>query len=260
MAGFADGSRLSISAGDDGSLFVLDRGQALLGRIDPSTGRTLWKIDGSETGQTFIDPAWLSRPDGFYVYLTDRGTRRVWRVDYRGELRGAIELSFAVDPVILELAAGGQFVVYDRASGLIHLLDDSGQPLWSFPPGEGRTSAEPLRIALGPSGQRLYLLWRDTPHLTVVTLFGRRSRSVSVDPGLPGEVIAMAAAGSGDNTVLALLTSAGGLFRLDAWTGGLTEMDASIPEPVDICGGSRGFFVLSETELAVHRIELDGGQ
>ncbi len=253
------GGRLALSRGDRGELFVLVRDEARLLRIDPSSGQVLWQIDGSEAGEAFIDPAWISRPDGFFVYLTDRGTRKVWRVDYRGELRGAVDLSFASDPRLLELSAGGQMIVYDRASGLVHLLDDSGQPLWNFPPGEGRTSAEPSAICVGPGGQRLFLLWSEQPRLTVVSLSGRGRRRVNLDQALPDKLLAAAAAGDSERTVLAAIGSDGVIYRLDVWSGKVEKLATVINNPLDIRGGTTGFSVLSGEGPAVHWIQLEGG-
>ncbi len=253
------GNNLAFSLDAGGSLFVLARDNASLLRIDPSSGRVLWRIDGSEAGEAFIDPSWISRPDGFFVYLTDRGTRKVWRVDYRGELRGAVDLPFATDPLLLELAAGGQMVLYDRASALIHLLDDSGQSLWSFPPGEGRTSAEPSAIALGPQGQRLFFLWSEQPRLTSVNLFGRGNRRVELEKSLPDNPLAMTAAGSGELPVLALIGTDGTIYRLDAWSGEVKKLAHAIENPLDIRGDKNGFSVLSGQGPTLHRIELEGG-
>ena len=175
MLGLLHGPCL-LSAGADGAVFVLDVGSAQLYRVDPETGEELWRTDGSESGQPFVDPVWISRPDGFFVFVTDRGLRRVWKVDYRGELRGWIDLPFAADPLLLELAQGSQLALYDRAASLVWLLDDSGRPLWSFAPGEGRQSAEPSALALSPAGDRLYLLWRPAGQVTALSLFGKRSQ------------------------------------------------------------------------------------
>ena len=253
------GEQFSFSRGEGGDLFVLAHESASLLRIDPTAGRVLWRIDGSEVGEAFIDPAWLSRPDGFFVYLTDRGTRKVWRVDYRGELRGAVDLPFAADPLLLELAAGGQMVLYDRASALIHLLDDSGQSLWSFPPGEGRTSAEPSAITLGPLGQRLFFLWNEQPRLTVVNLFGRGGRRVQLDGAPQDKPLAIAAAGGSELPVLALIGSDNIIYRLDIWTGKVEKLADYIENPIDIRGDRSGFSVLSGEGPAVYRIELEGG-
>ena len=250
-------AQLTVRRGDDGSLFVLDRSSSTLCRINPAGGTPLWHVDGSETGNEFIDPAWLSRPDGFYVFLTDRGSRRVWRVDYRGELRGAVELSFATDPVLLEIASGGQLLVYDRATGLLHLLDDSGRQLWGFPPGEGRTSAEPLKITVGPSGERVYLLWRDAPQLTVVGLSGQSSRRVDIPGGLRANVISMAVAGKGDDSILALVTADNKLLRLDTWSGALREIELKSGSAFGICGDSGGFTVLTGPEPTLRRLTLE---
>ena len=70
-----------LAVGPGGEIFILDRARAVLTRILPETGKLLWQIDGSESGQPFVDPAYLSRPDGFFIYLTDRGSRRIWRID-----------------------------------------------------------------------------------------------------------------------------------------------------------------------------------
>ncbi|MFH1070937.1 MAG: hypothetical protein V1794_15065, partial [Candidatus Glassbacteria bacterium] len=75
-----------LSVGPEGAVFVLDRGTAQLYRVDPASGKAIWRTDGSESGEPFVDPVWISRPDGFFIFLTDRGLRRVWKIDYRGEL------------------------------------------------------------------------------------------------------------------------------------------------------------------------------
>ncbi|MEA2064354.1 MAG: PQQ-binding-like beta-propeller repeat protein [Gemmatimonadota bacterium] len=170
-----------LSLGPGGEVFILDRRQAVLMRIDPENGRRLWQIDGSESGSPFVDPAYISRTDGFFIYLTDRGTRKVWRIDYRGELRGTLDLPFATDPVLLELVAGRQLAVYDRAASRVFLLDDSGRLLWDFAPGGGRRSGEPLDIAVSMDGKQMYLLWPGGGQITAVDIFGRTASDLSLE-------------------------------------------------------------------------------
>ena len=190
----AEPERLSVGSG--GEIFILDRARALLIRVCPETRRALWEIDGSESGQRFVDPVYLRRPDGFFIYLTDRGSRRVWRVDYRGEVRGSIDLPFAADPVMLELVAGSQMAVFDRATAQVHLLDDSGRLLWSFAAGGGRKAAEPEDIAVSADGTRLYLLWPEGGGITAVDIFGRAARELAfeVRDFIPRRIAAVAAA------------------------------------------------------------------
>lgn len=157
--GKEDFSPFRLSVGPGGEIFVLDRVHARLHRFSPQDGREMWRADGTEGGEAFLDPAYLSRPDGFFIYLTDRGSRKVWRIDYRGEIRGSLDLPFAADPVFFELAAGHRFVLYDRAGGLVHLLDDSGRSLFSFQPGGPGNAAEPVDMTLDEAGEKIYFLW-----------------------------------------------------------------------------------------------------
>ncbi len=189
-------------------LFLLDRGRNLLLRLDPGNGQVRWSIDGSEGGERFLDPAFLSRGDGFFLYLTDQGARKVWRIDYRGELRGSLELPFAADPLLCELVAGRQLLVYDRAGGLVHLLDDSGRPLWSFPPGAGNRTAEPSALAVSPDGGSLLLLWAERRELTVMDLYGRGARSLELPPQATG-ASRLTAVSAVDGATLAVLALPG---------------------------------------------------
>jgi len=61
----AEPERLSIGRG--GEIFILDRARAVLARFSAETGGLLWQIDGSESGEPFLDPVYLSRPDGFFI-------------------------------------------------------------------------------------------------------------------------------------------------------------------------------------------------
>ncbi len=168
-----------LAVGGGGEVFVLDRVHARLHRFSPQDGRELWHTDGTESGEAFIDPSFLSRPDGFYLYLTDRGSRKVWRIDYRGEIRGSLELPFAADPVFFDLAAGRQFVLYDRASGLVHLLDDSGRSLFSFQPGGPGVAAEPLDMALDAEGKWVFFLWPGSGGISSNSLSGQKAAALS---------------------------------------------------------------------------------
>ena len=56
-----------LSVGPGGEIFILDRAQAVLARFSAETGSLLWQIDGSESGQPFLDPSYISRPDGFFI-------------------------------------------------------------------------------------------------------------------------------------------------------------------------------------------------
>jgi len=176
-----------LAVGGGGEVFVLDRAHARLHRFSPQDGRELWRTDGTEGGEAFIDPSFLSRPDGFYIYLTDRGSRKVWRIDYRGEIRGSLELPFAADPVFFDLAAGRQFVLYDRASGLVHLLDDSGRSLFSFQPGGPGVASEPLDMALDAEGKQVFFLWPGNGGVSATSLTGQKLRAANTDfPSIEG--------------------------------------------------------------------------
>jgi hypothetical protein len=172
--GKEDFSPFRLSVGPQGEIFVLDRVNARLHRFSPRDGREMWRTDGSESGEAFIDPAFLSRPDGFFIYLTDRGSRKVWRIDYRGEIRGSLDLPFAADPVFFELASGHRFVLYDRAGGLVHLLDDSGRSLFSFPPDSPGNAAEPVDMALDGEGKEVFFLWPGNGGISTNSLSGQK--------------------------------------------------------------------------------------
>ncbi len=228
----AEPERLSIGSGSE--IFILDRARALLIRVCPETGRALWEIDGTESGQPFVDPVYLSRPDGFFIYLTDRGSRRIWRVDYRGEVRGSIDLPFAADPVMLELVAGSQMAVFDRATAQVHLLDDSGRPLWSFAAGGGRKAAEPEDIAVSADGTRLYLLWPQGGGITAVDIFGRTAHEITcgVRDFIPRRIAAVAAA---DRTEWLCLTDRlRRVILLDSAGGAVREQTPGISPVLDI--------------------------
>ncbi|MCE5273295.1 hypothetical protein LLH00_18610 [bacterium] len=169
-----------LAVGGSGEVFVLDREHARLHKFSPRDGREMWRTDGTESGEAFIDPSFLSRPDGFYLYLTDRGNRKVWRIDYRGEIRGSLDLPFATDPIFFDLAAGRQFVVYDRASGLVHLLDDSGRSLFSFPPGGPEVAAEPLDMALDAEGKQVFFLWPGSGGISSNSLSGQKGLALAL--------------------------------------------------------------------------------
>ncbi|MEA1996724.1 MAG: hypothetical protein U9N45_03765 [Gemmatimonadota bacterium] len=210
-----------LSIGPNGAVFVLDRGSAVLYRFSPETGEVIWSIDGSESGERFIDPAYLSRPDGFFIYLTDRGRRLVWRIDYRGEIRGSLDLAFARDPVLLELISGSQLVVYDRDRALIHILDDSGRGLWSFAPGAGRKTAEPVDLCVSSDGSKLYLLWPEGDSMSAVDLFGRSCSTIQA-VGLMFTPQAVVCTGDQDGEALCLAAGRKGpVVFLDPMAGAM---------------------------------------
>jgi len=79
----------------------------------------------------------------------------------------------------------------------MHLLDDSGRPLWSFAAGGGRTAAEPEDIAVSADGTKLYLLWPEGSQITAVDIFGRTVHELSfaVQDFIPRRIAAVADAG-----------------------------------------------------------------
>lgn len=225
------------SLGPEGEIFVLDRAQSQLCRFSPVDGSLLWSIDGSEGGEAFVDPVHLSRGDGFFVYLTDRGRRKVWRIDYRGEIRGSLDLPFAADPVFFEPAAGRQFVMYDRAAALAHLLDDSGRSLFSFPPGGVGNAGEPLDLTVSRDGRLLYVLRAGDGGVSVTDIFGRSARRPDLD-GLDSEPLRLVAGGGLDDG-FAVLTRKGTLYRA---LGGQTPAvrDLSPTVAIDLTVGPEG--------------------
>ncbi|HUU27251.1 MAG TPA: hypothetical protein VM123_05525 [archaeon] len=256
------GGPYRLAVDSQGSLFVLDRGRALLYRLQPETGKVIWRIDGSESGRRFIDPAYISQPDGFFIYLTDRGSRLVWRIDYRGEIRGSLDLPFAADPVLLELAAGRQLVVYDRAGGLIHLLDDSGRPLWSFPAGGGRKTSEPADISVSADGSTLYLLWPEGLQITTVDIFGRTASTIQLNAEdfLPRRIAAVA--GTRKTNILCLTGARGPVVSLDP----LTQTAQKLPDGYELIwdiGSVPGkpdlLYLLVGPEAALIEIKLETG-
>ena len=257
------GGPYCLSVGGRGELFILDRGSALLYRISPADGAVLWRIDGSESGEPFLDPASLSRPDGFFINLTDRGSRKVWRIDYRGEVRGSLDLSFAADPVMLELTGGSQMVLYDRAASRLYLLDDSGRPLWSFPAGAGRNTAEPRDMSVSADGGTLYLLWADPPGITAVNLFGRNSSEIPLELTGARPAFLAASADSSGRHLLCLADPGGPLFTLNPLSGALSGLPLDCGRVWDIRavpGNPGKICILSGPEPSVLEIELEMGE
>ncbi|OGG05138.1 MAG: hypothetical protein A3F83_07635 [Candidatus Glassbacteria bacterium RIFCSPLOWO2_12_FULL_58_11] len=257
------GGPYHLSVGLRGELFVLDRGSALLYRISPADGAVMWRIDGSESGQPFIDPASLSRPDGFFINLTDRGSRKIWRIYYRGEVRGSLDLSFAADPVMLELTGGSQMVLYDRASSKLYLLDDSGRPLWSFPVGAGRNTAEPRDMSVSADGGTLYLLWADPPGITTVNLFGRNSSEIPLELPEARPALLAATTDSSGRQLLCLADPGGAAFTLEPLSGTLAGLPLELGQVWDIRArpGQPGkILILSGPEPSVLEIELEMGE
>ena len=252
-----------LAVGPGGEIFILDRARAVLTRFLPETGKLLWQIDGSESGQPFVDPAYLSRPDGFFIYLTDCGSRRIWRIDYRGEVRGSIHLPFAADPVLLELVAGNQLVVFDRSTAQVHLLDDSGRPLWSFAAGGGRTAAEPEDIAVSADGTKLYLLWLEGSQITAVDIFGHTVRELSfaVQDFIPRRIAAVADAGGTE--WLCLTDRRRRLILFDSISQTLRERALDLTRVWDIrsAGGRPGvIYMLAGRPPALVEIDLEKGK
>ena len=203
---------------------ILDREMARLVCVDLGTGEEKWRVDGSESGEAFIDPVVLSRSDGFYFYLTDYGSRKVWRVDVDGDIRGQLDLSMAVDPLFFELARGGEFLLYDRADGTVHLLDDSAQPLWSFDSGVGGGVGEPLDFACSKAGDTIYLLRKAKSGLSVsvIDIFGKRARDIEVSLESEGEIQSarveeVTLEDDGNQIALVLLINHEKLFLLDMY-------------------------------------------
>ena len=256
------GGPYCLAVGADSAVFVLDRGRAVLHRISPETGDVIWRIDGSESGELFIDPAYISRPDGFFIYLTDRGSRKVWRIDYRGELRGSIDLSFATDPVLLELASGNQMVLYDRAISTIHLLDDSGRPLWSFPTGAGRKTGEPVDLCLSPDGSKLYLLWPDPLAVTSFNIYGRTSSSLPLTSESISPRLLAAATLAGGSEALCLAESGGAVLVLDPLSGLTGKLYATDEKIWDIRAAPDEpgvLYLLAGKEVVLIKIKLETG-
>jgi PQQ-like domain len=249
-----------LTVGPGGEIFILDRTLAVLARVCPETGKPLWRIDGSESGRTFLDPSYLSHADGFFIYLTDRGSRLIWRIDYRGEVRGSIDLSFADDPLLLELVAGNQMAVYDRATAEVHLLDDSGRRLWSFAAGTGRRSGEPQDIAVSADGSRLYILWSGGGGVTAVDIFGRAAHELGfrVESFTPRRIATVAM--SDRNEWLCLTDRRQRLVLLETTTGAVQEA-APVPSPVWDISASDGkpgvIYLLAGSPPALVEIDLE---
>ena len=256
------GGPYCLAVGADSAVFVLDRGRAVLHRISPETGDVIWRIDGSESGELFIDPAYISRPDGFFIYLTDRGSRKVWRIDYRGELRGSIDLSFATDPVLLELTSGSQMVLYDSAISTMHLLDDSGRPLWSFPTGAGRKTGEPVDLCVSPDGSKLYLLWPDPLAVTSFNIYGRTSSSLPLTSESISPRLLAAAALAGGSEALCLAESGGAVLVLDPLSGSTGKLNVTDEKIWDIRAAPDEpgvLYLLAGKEVVLIKIKLETG-
>ena len=260
----AVGEPYRLSFAGDRKAVILDRALAQIVCVDLDTGEEQWRIDGSESGEAFIDPAFLSRSDGFYFYLTDYGSRAVWRVDVEGEIRGRVELSMASDPLFLELGRGGNFVLYDRADGTVHLLDDSARPLWSFDAGVGGQAGEPLDLACSQSGDTIYLLRKGKSGLivSVIDIYGNRAREIKVDAESENEVQSarveeISAPNSDIPVSLALLINNAELYVLDIHGQKIETVTPGNDSIQDIFSGGKCLYILTGNPPAIERFRFE---
>jgi len=147
---------------------------------------------------------------------------------------------------MLELVTGSQLAVFDRASARVHILDDSGRPLWSFAAGGGRKAAEPTDIAVSADGARLYLLWPEGQGITVADIFGRTASelSFSLENFLPARIAAAATADGAE--WLCLTDRRSRLILLEIATQELREPAGGLTRIWDIrsAGGRPGVIYL----------------
>jgi DNA-binding beta-propeller fold protein YncE len=110
---------------------------------------------GWETGR-FDRPSGVAVYPGFYIYVLDRGNRRVQRFDLEGDYVDTVVGEEDVDaPVALEVGRSGEILLLDADSRSVLVFSqfgEAGEPVGRFGAGEGGL-VQPADVAVGPRGE-----------------------------------------------------------------------------------------------------------
>lgn len=180
----------------------------------------------------FDSPSDLAVYPGFYVYVLDRGNRRVQRFDVDGDYLDTVVGEDDVDaPVAIEVGRSGEVLTLDADSQSVLVFSQFGEampPVGRFGAGEGGL-VQPVDVAVGPRGEiavadpgrasvevfdefgtHVRSLTAADSLAAVAVVFDRQSNILVADEA-HGRVIAFSAAG----VLTALLTGdgEGGPFR-----------------------------------------------
>jgi DNA-binding beta-propeller fold protein YncE len=102
------------------------------------------------------DPVDLSIYPGFYVYVLDRGNRRVQSFDDDGDLVGTVvETGEILDPVAIDLGRAGEVLVLDADSRSVAVFSQFGEmetPVGRFG-SAGAGLVLPRDVSRGPAGE-----------------------------------------------------------------------------------------------------------
>jgi len=137
-----------------GDIVIADAGAHRVIIVDPA-GDTVTEFGGYgwEEGR-FDGPSDVAIYPGFYVYVLDRGNRRVQRFDAEGDF---VDLPIAEDeagsPTGIEVGPSGELLVVDEDSQVVRVFsqfDEALEPIGHFGAEMGGLVA-PAAIAVGPS-------------------------------------------------------------------------------------------------------------
>lgn len=137
-----------------GDVVIADAGNHRVLVVSP-VGRSVRDFGGYgwEDGR-FDEPTDVAVYPGFYVYVLDRGNRRVQRFDADGDyLDTPLVEGEAGSPTGIEVGAAGELLVVDEDSQIVRVLtqfDEPGEPIGHFGP-EGGGLVAPSAVAVGPS-------------------------------------------------------------------------------------------------------------
>lgn len=175
-----------------GDLVVADTGNHRVLVLSPE-GETLLEFGGYgwEEGR-FDGPSDVAVYPGFYVYVLDRGNRRVQRFDADGDyVDMPLDEDEAGSPTGIEVGAAGELLVVDEDSQVVRVFsqfDEALEPIGHFGPKDGGL-VSPTAIAVGPS-REIAVADPGRGGVEIFDEFGTHLRSISAaDTLVPSAVV-----------------------------------------------------------------------
>jgi tripartite motif-containing protein 71 len=164
-----------------GDIVIADAGNHRVLVVSP-LGKMVREFGGYgwEEGR-FDDPTDVAVYPGFYIYVLDRGNRRVQRFDAEGDyVDMPLAEGDAGGPTGIEVGVAGELLVVDEDSQVVRIFsqfDEVVEPIGHFGPEEGGL-VSPAAIAVGPS-REIAVADPGRAGVEVFDEFGTHLRSIS---------------------------------------------------------------------------------